>query len=375
LGLAALVPACESDPVIPPVPEPPPQIGISKTYVHSSQGLPVNDVYAFLLLSTGEFWIGTSAGIARYASTSADNRTGDVVTSVNGLPHPQVTSMVEHSGKVYVGTWGGGLGVYDIAGGAWSQIRPTPSGLTDGFVAEVDLSPTEDRLYLATNDGVFIYNPAAGTFVHEVTVDQDLLDRVDSTEDPLTDPEKEVMALQRLVSSVEVIENAGVVERWYGPRVEIKVDASQQERLGILVSKTTAAEYKYTVPNSGLIESNVNDIFFDATRSTYWVAYVTEGISEVNVTAKTWVSYTLVEGLPSNTVYAVTRAKDNASNNSVIWAATQDGLAKLVNNKWQSYGVSGGLPSGRVRSLYSDDGIRLWVGFVDAGAARINLTP
>jgi len=369
LGMVALFVACGDDPVVPPPPKQPTQIELSIAYTTSS-GLAANEVTSFLTLSNGELWIGTAAGVSRYASTSAKQRTGDIINGINGLPHPQVRSMVEYSGKVYVGTWGGGLGVYDLTAGTWSQIRPTESGLGDGFVAGISPSPTEDRLYLATNNGVFIYNPGASSFTHVETVDPDLLARLDDPNDPLSNPEKEVVALQRLVSAVEVTEDAGLVERWYGPRVEIRTSDAQAPRLGVLVSKPSTT-FRYTETTSGLVEPNVNDIFYDSVRGTYWLAYVSNGISEVNVTARTWTHHTLVEGLPSNTIYAITRAKDNASNNSVIWAATQAGLAKLVGNTWYSYGVSGGLPSERVRSLYSDNGQRLWVGFVDAGAVRL----
>lgn len=371
--MVALFAACDDDPSGPPPPEPPAQIALSKYYVQGSTGLASNEVTSFLVVSNGELWIGTAAGVSRYPSTSASARTGDIINGVNGLPHPQVRSMVEYSGKVYVGTWGGGLGVYDLTAGTWSQIRPTPSGLSDGFVAGISPSPTEDRLYLATNNGVFIYDPGASSFTHVETVDQILLDRdAGIVEPPLSTAEKEALAMSRLVSSVEVTENAGLVERWYGPRVEVRTSDTQDPWLGVLISKPSTT-FRYTKENSGLVESNVNDIFYDPVRSTYWLAYVSTGISEVNVTARTWTHHTLVEGLPSNTIYAITRAQDNTSNNTVIWAATQAGLAKLVGNTWHSYGVAGGLPSERIRSLYSDDGQRLWAGFVDAGAVRLLL--
>jgi ligand-binding sensor domain-containing protein len=112
-------------------------------------------------------------------------------------------------------------------------------------------------------------------------------------------------------------------------------------------------------------------MFFDEVTNTVWIAYATKGISQVNAGTQQWTSYTLVQGLPSNTVMAITRAKNNTDATLVIWAATQNGLAKLINNRWESYAVAGGLPSSRTRSLYSDDGVRLWVGFVDAGAVKI----
>ena len=125
--------------------------------------------------------------------------------------------------------------------------------------------------------------------------------------------------------------------------------------------------YKYKTTNSGLEEPNVNDIYYDPVTSLYWVSYSTRGVSAVDVTAKTWVDYTLVEGLPSNTVSSITRAA------GTMWAATQNGLAKFkpADGRWQGYARSGGLQADRVRRVYSDNGERLWVGFIEGGAALV----
>ena len=359
LGLAALVAACEEEVTVEP-PDPVEQIQYARSYVLADNGLPNNEVTSFLVLGNGELWIGTHAGVARYPNIGAEQST-DIVTEVSGLPHPQVRDMAEHNGKVYVGTWGGGIGIYDVAGDVWSQIRPAPTGLTDGFIGSVASSPTEDRVYLASNNGVFIYNPVDETFTHFSTIDDGI---------PPTSADGQ---MQAIVSTLAVQEDAGVVQRWYAPRVEVRLPADRRMLHGITVS-TAATTFKYTTTNSGLVEPNVNDVYYDAQDGSFWVAYVSKGISRVNVAQKTWVHYDLVDGLLSNTVLAITRAKDNdpTSNDTVIWAATQNGLAKLVNNRWQSYAVANGLPSSRLRSVFSDDGVRLWAGFVDAGAVRIH---
>lgn len=372
LGLVAGLVACSDDGGGGTRPTPPLQIQTSITYTQSSNGLTNSDVYAFLVLSSGEFWIGTEAGIAKYPDTNTDTRPADAfVDEITGLPHRFVRCMAEYNGKVYVGTWGGGIGVYDIAGDTWSQFRPAKTGLTDGFISDLAVSPTEDRLYFSSNDGVFILDPNTNTFTHVDTPDADLLAIPDEN---LTPEMREIIAVQRLIPTVEVTENGGTVERWYGPRVETRVSDATLKRVGILVSKGASTTYKYTPVNSGLVEPNVNDIYYDSATDSYWVSYVSRGISQVSVPNATWTNYTLVQGLPSNTVYSITRAADNSNkNNSVIWAATQGGLAKLVNGKWQGYGLSGGLPSDRVRRVYSDDGVRLWVGLVEAGAVRIKI--
>jgi ligand-binding sensor domain-containing protein len=350
LGCAATLAACEEKTTVEP-PDPAPQIETVATYKKTTNdngqpnGLPSNDVYAFLAVSNGEFWIGTAAGIAKYPSLDATTRgPDDVVNEINGLPHPKVSAMVEHvgKGKVYVATWGGGVGVYDIAGDTWTQIRATTNGLRGNLVSDVAVS-TEDLVYFATNDGVSIYNPTAGTFTSF----------------------SGTSLLDKLVSCVEVANISGTVERWYGPRLDEKVPASQISAHGITVSAGTLVR-KYTTANSGLVEPNVNDILYDETLGVFWVAYSSEGLAEVNVPASTWRTHTMVDGLPSGTVFSVTRADGR------VWAATQAGLAEQKNGRWQGYARSGGLQADRVRVVYSNDGTRLWLGFVEAGAARVD---
>jgi hypothetical protein len=256
--------------------------------------------------------------VTRFASINANTRgKDDVVNEINGLPHPYVKSMVELDGKVYVGTWGGGLGIYDIAVDQWTQIRPSETDLTDGYVAELATS-TEHKLYVATNDGVFIYAPATSSWTHFSTVNTD--PSAPDYADPGADSYFETVRLQSKVSALEVTDDAGILQRWYGPRVEIKV--SDPGLFGITVVKDGSTQYKYSPVNSGLVENNVNDIYFDAVRQTYFVSYVQSGISEVNLDDKTWTDYTLVQGLPSNTVYSTVRAGDGGSG-TTMWAATQ----------------------------------------------------
>jgi hypothetical protein len=74
----------------------------------------------------------------------------------------------------------------------------------------------------------------------------------------------------------------------------------------------------------------------------------------------------MIQGLPSNTVYSLAYA------NGILWAATLNGLAKRVGeHRWQGYNRGGGLQSDRVRVVYSPDGDRLYVGFIEGGAARV----
>lgn len=349
VGLIAAAAACD-DVTEPPPPTPPPQITVTQTYSKGSTGLPSSDVYTMLTLSNGEFWIGTEQGIGRYASITATTRivgSDGVYNELNGLPNPKVRDMAEFDGKVYVATWGGGLGIYDVAGGTWTS-RTTADGLRDGAIADIEVSSTEGKVYLATNDAVSIYNPTLDNFSSFVDLTREV------------------------VSAVGLRDTPGGVERWYGPRVEsVENPTPPKPTPGITVSRGASTVFRYTEVNSGLAEPDVTCIFYDG-GSVFWVAFSTKGVAMVNVDESTWTTYTTLQGLPSNTVYSVTRA-NAPGGGSTIWAATQSGIARLEGNgKWQGYGSGGGLPSDRVREVYSDNGQNLWAGLVNGGAVRLN---
>jgi ligand-binding sensor domain-containing protein len=344
VALVSVLIACKPTTVVEP-PPPGPQITTVASYTTAAPtDLPNNDVFSILVTAGGQVWMGGESGLRIYPSVTATKPTGDVINEINGLPNPYVRAAVEYNGRIYIATWGGGIGIYDEGTQQWSskQAGTGSTSLIDNHVSDAVLSTAEDRIYFATNQGVSIYDPTAGTFSNFVNLGPDLI-----------------------VSSIEVRNDNGTFERWYGPRYDT-VDPGAASGHGITVSRGSNV-YRFTTSNSPLPEPRVNDIFYDNVRDVFWVAFVTAGIAEVSVTNSTWTFYTTVQGLPSNTVYSITRANDD------VWAGTQGGLARLKDNgHWQAYSRSAGLQSDRVRVVYTDDGSRLWLGFVEGGAARVN---
>lgn len=345
LALVPLVPAC-SDTTSPKPPPPPPQIKTVASYTYKIEnkqlvGLADNDVYAMLVTSGQQLWAGGTAGVAVFPSLST-TKSSEIYNELNGLPNPNVSALAEYENKIYVGTWGGGIGIYDEGASTWSSRTTDNSDVLDDRISAIKISPSEGLVYFGTNNGVSIYDPATDAFTSFTDLGPDLV-----------------------VSSVEVRLDGSTVERWYGPRYE-SVDPSDPSVHGITVSRGNNV-YRFTTENSPLPEPRVNDIYYDSVRDEFWVSFNTAGIAEVSVVNKTWTFHTTVNGLPSNTVYSVTGA------NGEIWAGTQDGLARLKGTgKWQPYGRSGGLQADRVRVVYSDDGSRLWLAFVESGAARVD---
>jgi ligand-binding sensor domain-containing protein len=349
---ALVVFGCEDDTTIAP-PPPAPQIttnaNYSKTY-HSQTGqqtgLQDPDVYDLLVTSAGKLWIGNAGGVAIYANLTATTREAAFNQIPPGLTNPKVRRMIEYGGKIYVGTWGGGISVYDVAGDTWSEMRAEDTGLTNDSVSDMYLYG--DSLFIATNGGVNIYDLVGDAWA-SFSEAQGLLDT--------------------LVSAVMVVNTPRGEERWYMPRVEYGLQVDELPDHGITLHRPTGVTpvWHFTQVNSGLTSNNITAVFYDAAADVTWIAFSGKGLGVVDIDAATWTYYTTIQGLPSDVVYSITMV------NGEMWVATQNGIARRKSSgQWQGYNRSGGLRADRVRRVYSDDPTRLWLAFVENGASRVD---
>jgi ligand-binding sensor domain-containing protein len=356
LGLllaTVVIAACEDNPV-PPPPDPPPQISVSYRLTFNSSltdtvtGLQSNDVFDVIVDSQDRTWVATQAGVSRFRGKAGDG----TWNQNNELPNPKCRSLLEHNGKLWVGTWGGGVGTHEMSTGMWSKLN-VDSGLVNNMVA--DIAGVGNTIYFGTNDGASIYT------------DDPQLDLNDRWE---TVPEgrNNDGILTPIVSVVTIAQTSTRgQEIWFGPRWEELILFGDEDKNGITVFREGLSQpIYYTMVNSGLIEPNVNDIYFDSSTQLFWVALSTMGLASVDVDASTWTYYTKVDGLPSDVIYSITKVGE------VLWVGTQSGIAKMQSNgKFQGYAQDGGLPADRVRRVYSSDPNQLWSGYVDAGAALL----
>jgi PAS domain S-box-containing protein len=69
-------------------------------------------------------------------------------------------------------------------------------------------------------------------------------------------------------------------------------------------------------------------------------------------------TYTVSDGLPENSVYAVYSSRDGS-----VWAATLNaGLSQFVNGRFQTYSTANGLPSNTITSIDEDPDGTMWFG-------------
>lgn len=138
---------CEDDPQRPPPPPPPLPLEL-QMFV----GLPDNEVYDILVDSQNRTWISTNGGVAM--------NDGSVTTTFDdfdGIPNRQCRGLAEHNGRIFVGTWGGGVAYYD-GGPMWTALpvkEGSQSGVVNGRVFSIAVDDTS--LWISTTGGISQY--------------------------------------------------------------------------------------------------------------------------------------------------------------------------------------------------------------------------
>ncbi len=278
------------------------------------------------MLSDGDqVWVGTSGGVIRYDIHSNDYKLYDVKNGSlvsNGVFH-----VSKFRGKIMVGTYGGGLSVYDPATDSWKNYN-IPAGLADQFVYDV----AEDRngdLWIATWSGA---NRIKGGN----------LDDAASWE-----------------TFTVANTNGGLPNDWvYG------IDIGKTGEIWLATEGGLARYKDGTWVNwdheDGLgakYEEVKDDIAFtnDPARTSRHHARQKEeqGLGDVKV------------GFNPN--YIVSMAVDE---DGVVWAGTWGGgLSRFDGKTWKTYTVKDGLPGNHIFMLHKNRGGPLWIG-TNKGLAR-----
>ena len=344
----------------PDPPPPPPQIKLA-----AIRGMPSDDVYDVFVDSKNRVWVATEQGLVMFENSQAasfDFEDATWFTDRNGIPNLRCRAVAELNNKIFVGTWGGGIGIGDSDNieSKWETVG-TAEGLPVTRVAA--LAADDSSMWIATVDGVFQYldNPALP--VEERIIDHSGPDEF-SWGDDLVGP--------GLFSGILIHNDAT-----RGPEVwtseNLRSEGGLEAPGGVRVLRFPGTQY-FSTKSSGIPSDDVNGIVYDDYRNVFWSAHATLGIASLDVDARTWTHYTMGEGLVSNLASAV--AVNHASTpwpEGTVWVATQAGVTKMQpDGKMVNYTDGSGLPNLRVRKVFVDKNNNVWLSFVEAGAAKVN---
>ena len=132
-------------------------------------GIPSNNVRDVLVYSAEprRAWLATANGVARY-----DDGQWQIYRQAQGLASNDTLSVAIDGNRVWVGTNGAGVSVYD--GTTWTTYDTSNSKIAHDTVRSITVGPV-GRVWLATDGGVSVYDNSSGTWKSYSTFNSSLV--------------------------------------------------------------------------------------------------------------------------------------------------------------------------------------------------------
>ena len=132
------------------------------TRYNNGNGFPDNSAYSGYVSSDGSFWVSTVWSATLFQANPSIKPVTEITTGMN------VFSFLEDKrGNLWVGTWGGGLFLFDPNKKLIRQYKQDTSGISGLFSESVFAlyqNTREDTIWLGTRLGLGIYNTLTGKF-------------------------------------------------------------------------------------------------------------------------------------------------------------------------------------------------------------------
>ena len=142
-----------------------------QNYVHTAlpSSISPNPVNAMYVEPDGTLWVGTVEGGLNVRRKKEDVRgkTDEFVhfTKENSaLSHNSVSAlMADGKGRLWAGTWGGGLNVVDLASTTVRKVEMSvDAARLTNYIGALAYDPYNDALWIGSNDGIFLYDLKTG---------------------------------------------------------------------------------------------------------------------------------------------------------------------------------------------------------------------
>lgn len=279
-------------------------------YGYSDRSLSGKAVRQMIGDPDGNLWIATEdGGLNHY-----DRTTGlfDHLTHRPGrssLSYHNVHSLLlDRQNQLWIGTYLGGLNRYDLKTRQFTHYTfpHNPELLSNNIFCL--LQDRNGEIWIGTTNGVAVYNPGERTFRQFE---------------------------KRLVGSNSInhlLEDSGG-DIWIATRTHgvFRYDRSAQ----------SLQNYTYRPDGTGISDNFVTYLFEDS-RRILWMGTLGGGLCRFDPSDETFTVYTVGDGLPSNTVYAVTESRSGH-----LWLSTNNGLSCLDAERrfFVNYSISEGLPN------------------------------
>ena len=314
-------------------------------------------------------WVGTSSGVIRYDTTNDQFKLFD---AKNGLLSNGIFHISKLQGRIAVGTYGGGLSLYDEKADKWETFN-IPEGLGDAFVYDV-LQASNGDVWIATWSGA---NRIRGGALKDRSK-WDLY-TVANTKGGL--PNDWVYGLAEGRNGDIWLATEGGMARFAGEKwenwnhargvgapyevvkkdIQFKEDPSKQ-----------SVHHARQKEEMGLQKIDVayNPNYIVSLRvdgdGIVWAGTWGGGLARYD--GKRWKNYTVADGLPGNHVFML-----HIDHKKRLWIGTNNGLAQMKDGKFHVMTTANGLFADNVFSMATTPEGALWVGSF-GGVANIRKT-
>jgi signal transduction histidine kinase/ligand-binding sensor domain-containing protein len=303
------------------------RVSISRFFRHGNpepeknltQGLPT--VRSFFQLNDSTLWVGTQTAGIRIMSYPDLEVIGNIAHNsriANGLSNNGVTYMYrDNRGLIWIGTWGGGLNVYNPNTGNFTVYKPDPNdpySISDDriqFITQGSLG----AFWIGTEGGLNLFTPSTGRF-----------ERFQSNpDDPRTLTSNSIQSL----GFVEDKNNPQIfwIGTWYGLN---KFDRD---------SGTFERYFSDPVDMNTVASNHILSIHDDG-EGYLWLATFGGGLNRFEKSTGKVKVYLISNGLPSNVIFAI-----QPDENGYLWLSTNNGISRFEpsTESFRNYGLNEGV--------------------------------
>jgi signal transduction histidine kinase/ligand-binding sensor domain-containing protein/DNA-binding response OmpR family regulator/HPt (histidine-containing phosphotransfer) domain-containing protein len=339
----------------------------------------------------GRIWIGTDGGLSRYEPASDDFQNYAAGTGGDALSDMRIRAIREdHTGALWIGTYRGGLDRLESDTGHFTAFRHDPNdprSLSRDRVLAV-LEDDAQRLWVATADGLNLFDRASGGFVRYGR----------DADNPQSLRDSDIMSLYQDRGGVLWVGTRGGGASHWNPRSWLfghyRSDAFRDTQVNSFADDGNGKVWVGTV-GAGLVEidtrnhreqhygasadgsarltdDRIMSLLYDR-KGVLWIGTMTGGLDRLDVgTGKHQVYRTAADdpaSLPANGVMALYQDRLGT-----LWVGTYGGgLASIdqISGKVTRYpygdGSSSSLSSSRAGAIVEDALGNLWIGTEGGG--------
>ncbi len=343
---------------------------LGKAYPHilKSDEFSLNTRNIKVLTGQGKFlWMGTSNGVIRYDTTTANDY--EVFDNQNVLLSNGIFAIVmDPLNRPWIGTYGGGLSHFNGTG--WVNYN-TPQGLCDAFVYDIEF--TQDTMWVATWSGV---NRVRGDLSRRDSWEQFT---VKNTHGGLVD------------DWVYAIETGPDGRLWFGTESGLSMfdgaawhsfdhadglgapyEAVKRENSSVMAS-FQGLHHASHIPDLPNVQSPdyrpnyIVSMLMDP-KGRLWIGTWGGGLSMLDTRKMEFRNFTTVDGLPGNFILALEEGPDGQ-----LWIGSNGGLSRFNGRSFTNFSEHNGLIGSFIFSIEFSDHA-LWVGS-HHGMNRLQLDP